>query len=87
MNFEMACRMIRDRRIAAAVAPDAQRDLLRERPRRQEDRGLLAEFARDLRLERGEPRPATVAIERDRGIGREREALEGLARRLRFVVG
>jgi hypothetical protein len=78
--------MICDRRIAAAVAPNAERDLLRQRTGGQEDRSLLPEFARDLRLKRRKPRPAPVSIERDIGTGRLREALERLAWRFRFVV-
>ncbi len=78
--------MKRDGRMAAAVAPDTQRDLLYERAGRHEDSGFLTEFARYARFERLEPSALTVCVALEIGWRRSPEFLERRARRLRPVV-
>ena len=64
---------------ALPLAPDPHRDLLRHRPARHEDRGLLAEQLRDTALEPLQPLALAVAIAALSVLGGERQGLEPLA--------
>jgi hypothetical protein len=51
VQLEMTSGMEGDRRDPSAIAPDAERDRLRHRPGRHDDRGLLAEELRHRAFE------------------------------------
>jgi hypothetical protein len=87
VELEMARGMERDRRAGAALAPDPQRDLLRHRPARHEDRGLLAEEVRNAALEAPQPLALAVAVRALRVVGGRRQGVEALPHGGRAVPG
>jgi hypothetical protein len=52
----------RHRRVFAAVAPDAQRDLLGHRAGGEKERGFLAKHRRYLGLKRGQVRAGAILV-------------------------
>ena len=73
MQFQVACGMEGDDLDALALAPDAQRDLLRHRAARHEDRRLFAEKSSDLVLEVANHGPRAVLIGKIIGASSLRE--------------
>src|SRR6188474_2159150 len=87
VNLEVTLRVEGDVPLAAAIASDAKRDLLRHRPAREKDGCFLAEQVRDARFELGHDRALAVAVLQ--GLGRRRlgELAQRVARaRMRMVV-
>jgi hypothetical protein len=62
VNFQVTGRVERHGRVAAALGPDAQRDLLGHRPRREKKARLLAEQPGHFGLEVRNQAPAAVDV-------------------------
>src|SRR5262245_53009964 len=82
VHVEVALWMEADRRAAVALAQDAQRDLLRHRPAREDRCGLLAEQSRDPGLQPLDALAAAVHVHAPARPHRKRaERLGRIARR------
>ena len=81
VDLQVAGGMEGDGRAALAIAPDAQRDLLRHRPAGHEDRRLVAQDLGDPLLQAADPLALAVGVPPLVGAGRLGDRGQLLAQR------